>query len=327
MKEVSTMTEATSPSSLNDIARALNGKRIGNKVRAPGMGCSPRSTALEVSIRPDGTLKITDYTGADYREVYRYVHEKLGIPFPKRQDLQELRRDARQRTRDLQKHTTPATEDSDGTLVGRIERALDTFASAENSRKTLVELYLVLRGLELSDAVAQDVIRFHPRACWKLETGLMTLPTMVSLCRCIYSDEPRAIRRLALHSDGTKLRGQDGKTLRFGLGPVKHTAVKIDSHCDITNGLTIGEGVETCLAARQLGYGPVWAVGDAGGIADFPVLKDIETLTILLENDANGTNQRAAERCMNRWRKAGREVVLVEPLFGNDVNDALKEGL
>src|SRR4051794_18444545 len=53
----------------------------------------------------------------------------------------------------------------------------------------------------------------------------------------------------------------------------------------VTIGLTVGEGVETCLSARQLGLRPAWALGSVRAIRTFPVLSGIEALTILEETD------------------------------------------
>ena len=44
------------------------------------------------------------------------------------------------------------------------------------------------------------------------------------------------------------------------LGVVAGAAVKLDAAGEA---LAIGEGVETAMAARQLGLRPVWAVGSA----------------------------------------------------------------
>jgi hypothetical protein len=51
------------------------------------------------------------------------------------------------------------------------------------------------------------------------------------------------------------------------LGLVHRAAVMLDP---IGDTLSIGEGVETCMAARQLGYRPAWAPGSVGAIAKFP---------------------------------------------------------
>ena len=61
------------------------------------------------------------------------------------------------------------------------------------------------------------------------------------------------------------------------LGPVRRAAVQLGS---VNGTLSIGEGVETCLAARQLGLAPVWATGSAGMVAKFPVIEGVTTLRL-----------------------------------------------
>jgi putative DNA primase/helicase len=92
----------------------------------------------------------------------------------------------------------------------------------------------------------------------------------------------------------------------------------------VLGGLRIGEGIETALAARQLGLRPTWALGSAGAVAAFPVLNGIEALTLLREHDA--ANARAADAVTARWQSAGREVFDAWPKKGKDVNDALWAG-
>ena len=57
------------------------------------------------------------------------------------------------------------------------------------------------------------------------------------------------------------------------MGPVGGAAIKLDADEDVLGGLHIGEGIETCMAARMLGLRPAWALGSAGEIAKFPVLE------------------------------------------------------
>jgi hypothetical protein len=107
------------------------------------------------------------------------------------------------------------------------------------------------------------------------------------------------------------------------LGPVAGAAIKVDDDTDVEQGLTIGEGFETCLAARALGFRLVWALGSAGTIGTFPVLAGIDALTILAETDKKGSNAKAAIECAARWTAADREVFLVTPPSG-DMNDLVK---
>ncbi len=106
------------------------------------------------------------------------------------------------------------------------------------------------------------------------------------------------------------------------LGLASGAAVKLDADDAVTMGLAIGEGIESCLAARALGFVPCWALGSAGAITAFPVLGGIECLTILAEND--DSNRRAVDACAARWHHAGREVVVVEPASGSDILDAMR---
>jgi hypothetical protein len=90
----------------------------------------------------------------------------------------------------------------------------------------------------------------------------------------------------------------------------------------MTMGLIIGEGVETCVAAKQLGFSPIWALGSVGAIETFPVLGGIECLTILAE--AGEPSRKAVQKCFERWRAAGREVEVLKSTIGGDINDAIR---
>ena len=66
---------------------------------------------------------------------------------------------------------------------------------------------------------------------------------------------------------------------------------------------------------------PTWALGSAGAISSFPVLGGVECLTLLQEND--DASARACEACAARWHAAGREVILITPKAGKDINDII----
>jgi hypothetical protein len=68
------------------------------------------------------------------------------------------------------------------------------------------------------------------------------------------------------------------------------------------------------------GYRPTWAVGSAGGIARFPLLAGIDAISVLTERNDGGANQDAVEQLRTTW--TGREVLVIEPLVGDDCNDA-----
>src|SRR5262249_7686859 len=104
------------------------------------------------------------------------------------------------------------------------------------------------------------------------------------------------------------------------LGLVHRAAIKFDRI--ETGELAIGEGPETCIAARMLGIRPTWALGSVGMIAHFPVLPNVTTLRIIGENDS--ASAEAIEMCGTRWQRAGRRVRVIKPtLDRKDLNDTL----
>jgi hypothetical protein len=182
--------------------------------------------------------------------------------------------------------------------------ALALWAASDDPRGTLVETYLRSRCLRLGDEIAVETLRWNARA-----------GAMLALFRNIKTDEPQALSRTFLDPQGKKLG-------RKFLGPVAGAAIKLDADDTVTMGLVVGEGVETCLAARQLGLRPAWALGSAGAIAGFPVLGGVECLTLLAEHDE--ASARAVETCARRWHSAGHEVLIDRALIGKDLNDALR---
>jgi putative DNA primase/helicase len=183
--------------------------------------------------------------------------------------------------------------------------------NATDPAETVAEDYLRARGLILSPELRVFVLRFHPACVW--EGG--TVPALIAGFRSISDDNAlTGIHRVRLDQPGEWPRAE-----RKMLGRVGGSAVKLDPANDF---LVIGEGVETCPAARQLALRPVWALGSAGAIAKFPPLvAGVEELTILGENDG-GANRQAAEACADIWQP--RRVTLLLPTGGHkDFNDTL----
>jgi putative DNA primase/helicase len=194
-------------------------------------------------------------------------------------------------------------------------RALAIWNEARNPRGTIVEHYLTaVRGLRLPHEIAGDVIRFHPTLFFE---GAR-VPGMVALFRDIATDEPCGIHRVFLDSEGRKLK-------RMMLGRARGAAIKLDADENVTLGLTIGEGIETCIAARLAGFRPVWALGSADAIGGFPVLSGIEAITMLGETDDGGKNYENTQACVERWIGAGREAIAVVPVAGDDLNEVWRE--
>ncbi len=294
---------------LRAIAAALGGEVSRGAVLAPGPGHSRKDRSLSVKLShqsPDGFI-VHSHAGDDFRVCRDYVAGRLG-----------LGRDRSRRPDSPRAAPSPRADLDRMDDEARIARATALWNEAADPRGTIVEAYLRSRGLELPDDVAGATIRFHGAAPWldRSANTLIRVPAMLAAMRSIDADRITAVHRTRLTPDGAKV---DRRMLGIAAG----AAVKLDPDENVTAGLTIGEGIETCLAGRQLGFRPVWALASAGAVAAFPVLAGIEALTVLEENDE--ASDRATSACGARWHEASREVVLVRPIIGNDVNDAIRE--
>lgn len=175
---------------------------------------------------------------------------------------------------------------------------------------TLAEVYLNNRGIYVPDE-ALSVLGLHRHCPFEGRRA----PALIALVEHIITGEPLAIHRRELTQEATKAGPAKA------LGPVAGGAIKLAR--PVNGELTIGEGVETCLAGMQLGYGPAWSAISAGGIKNFPVLGYIDRLTILVDHDEAGES--AAKECRARWQRAGKSVCLVMPdPPGWDMNDFLR---
>ena len=124
--------------------------------------------------------------------------------------------------------------------------ALRIWDAARSIRVTLAEHYLGrVRGVDVDQILElDDVLRFEARCLF----GDDRLPCIVALVRDILTDEPKAIQRIALDSDGNKIE-------RRSLGPKKGGAIKLWPDAEVTQGLVVGEGLET-VAAAAVNFAP-----------------------------------------------------------------------
>jgi hypothetical protein len=287
------------------VARALGGSVSGRNVVAPGPGHSRADRSLSIKIdpaAPDGFI-VHSFAGDLPAECRDYVRAVIGLDPRGRRRRQASGRWSPRRT------VAP-----DNNAAERSALALRLWNEARDPRDTVIAGYLASRDLMLPVDIAGDVIRFHPA----LKFNCQPVSGMVALLRDIKTNEPCGIHRTFLDSDGCKLD-------RKMLGRARDAAIKLDADENVTLGLHIGEGIESCLAARLAGFRPVWALGSAGAIATFPVLAGIEAITVLGEVNDGGANHRAAQACAARWIAAGREAFIVTPRVGGDLNDVWRE--
>jgi putative DNA primase/helicase len=269
----------------------LNGP---NSVLVPGPGHSKADRSLSIKIDPTDPqgFKAHSFSGDDWRTCRDYISAKLGL-------------NHKPQVYRLQPRATAAPS----------EFALRLWSESISARGTIIEThYLKSRQLELPDQ-ADDALRFHPCCPFGKDTRY---PCMIALYRDIRTNEPKAIHRTAVTPDGKKID-------RKALGPKAGCAIKLTPDENVTDGLTIAEGIETAIAGMALNFCPTWALGDAGAVAKFPVLQGVECLTILVDNDASGTGQASALECSKRWTGTGCEVFRVVPTStGTDMADVIR---
>lgn len=192
--------------------------------------------------------------------------------------------------------------------------------------RTPVLTYLEARAIYDLPPNVDDVLRYHPQ-CPFGKNG--TAGCMIALLRDVLTDKRVAIHRTWITRQG-KTHG------RKALGPLVGAAVKLwplDG-----DRLTIGEGIETVLAAATRDdiikwrepLRPAWAATVALSLARFPVIASVRQLRILVDNDATQTGQVHSETCAVRWARAGKTVVRLTPVRGQgrdkvDFNDLVRE--
>jgi putative DNA primase/helicase len=306
---------------IRTMARALGGNVTGHgTMLVPGPGHSSRDRSLSIKLdpqAPDGLL-IYSHAGDDWRACRNYVRSKLGLPDWRPGDEQDRRVNPAhalvidQTELDHEAEKRPRTEDD----LDRIARALAIWDEGGDPHGSPVEQYLHARRLDGADFTG-DVLRFHPRCPWRDENTGRTIfiPCLIAAFRSIDDGMLTGIHRIRLDQPQ-----RWPKTERRMLGIVARAAIQLDP---LGDGLAIGEGVETCLAARILGIQPAWALGSVGAISGFPILDGIKHLHIL--GETGEASQTAIKFCGRRWKAAGRRVRIITPKagLGSDINDVL----
>ena len=163
-------------------------------------------------------------------------------------------------------------------------------------------------------------VRFHPRIYHWQERR--RFPAMVALITDIATCRPISLHFTFLKPDGSDKADIDKPRLLM-TGHSSRGVVRLCPDDEVTMGIIIGEGIETCLTA-MLEFGAVWSCLDAGGIKAFPVLPGIEGITVLIDNDNAGAD--AFEAVRERYNAAGVEVIgiKIDGASGTDLNDLVR---
>jgi hypothetical protein len=300
-----------------EAARLLGGEAHGHRVLCPGPGHSRTDRSLSLRFTPDAPdgFIVHSFAGDDWSACRDYVRERLGL--------------APADWRSRRSHVAPGglrpIEAPDAHQAQRIERALAIWKGARDLRGTAAASYLQGRGLDVSEDLSH-ALRFSA----SLRLDAKPACGVIALMRDAIADDPCGIHRTYLHPDGRPVveffaecapARCKGHKVRRMLG--RTGAIKLDDAADVVSGLHVGEGIETCLTARQLGFRPVWALGSAGAIRVFPALAGIEAISVIEEND-EASRRASAELCA-RYEAAGCEAFrIVVPAHANDLNDLVK---
>jgi putative DNA primase/helicase len=283
------------------LAKALGGRKAGGGWTARCPAHDDRTPSLSIRDADDGKVLIRCHAGCNQEQVIATLWAR-GL-----WTENGSRRYKRLASRGVAKRTEPNRDDAK-----RTEAALAIWDAARPSDGTLVETYLVSRRLHLPPT---PTLRFH--AGLKHPSGDIW-PAMIALMTRGFDDKPLAIHRTFLARDGRGKAPVDPQKMM--LGPCRGGAVRLAENRKV---LMIGEGIETCLTAKQATGLPAWAALSTSGLRTLDLPDVVRDVIVLADGDDPG--EAAARDCALRWRWEGRRVRIARPPEGMDFNDMLRD--
>jgi putative DNA primase/helicase len=197
---------------------------------------------------------------------------------------------------------------SDAARQSAIERLLRLANKPE-----IVSAYLAERAI----AASSPVLRGHP-ACnyYDHDHGLVgRFPAVVAP---ILAPDGKLICAHRIYLANLEPRKKNMEVA----GTLNGAAVRL---YEVDDEMGVGEGIETCLAARQLFGVPTWAALTAHGVETFHPPAGIQRLHIFGDNDSNFTGQCAAFRLAKRLAGTLEIFINIPPEPGTDWNDVLRQ--
>jgi len=289
--------------SAHDVARVLGGavkSRTGWLCRCPvpghGKGRGDKSPSLSVADGEKG-LVWKCWAGCS-QEAVRDALESRG--------LLDERRGGGTAPRPLPASRTPLLVAGAEAEANR-EAAHRIWQAAQPADETLVEAYLVSRGLVLPDCKA---IRFaqslkHPSGDhW---------PAMVCAVQAADGRFLGVHRTFLAHDGSGKAPVSPAK---MSLGPISGGAVHLGPAAD---GMLVGEGIESTLAGMQVSGRPGWAALSTSGMKALVLPGGVKEVIIAADHDKPGLE--AAHAAGRRWMDEGRTVQIALPPSGKDFAD------
>ena len=299
--------------SLTEVARVMGGDAQDGEVRCPGPGhtSADRSLCIRPSSKhPRGFIAFSHSPADEDLDCADYVCEMLGVPngtdptdgFPGGPSDEQRRKDREQRIKQAEAEQAKAKALNSKNAERIYNDAEPLMNPIEDN---LAHTYLTQgRGIPFDHAQLDAIenLRFAPNHYHGNRKE--KFPALIAAYRDIETDEIKGIHRTYLHFTGLKKAGRlSSNEQKKMYGPSKNAAIKLapigDDGC-----LGIAEGIETALTVIAHGWGPVWSVMSANGMKDFPIIDEVQTLTIFA--DAGEAGVAAAQKCAERWIAAGK---------------------
>jgi putative DNA primase/helicase len=281
------------------IANALGGRKVGVGWMARCPAHDDRKSSLSIRDSRDGKVLVRCHAGCEQAQVITALAAR------------DLWTESKPRRFTRSAPRTVATSQPDRDDGKRTEMAFAIWSSTTPADGTLVETYLISRGLRLP---APPTLRFHAGARHPLGS---LWPAMVALVTRGSDDAPMAIHRTFLARDGGGKAPVDPQKMM--LGPCRGGAVRLATFGDV---LMVGEGIETCLAVMQATGHPAWAALSTSGLRALDLPSHVREVIVLADGDEPG--EAAARDAARRWKRELRRVRIARPPWGFDFNDVLR---
>ncbi|MHC2250995.1 hypothetical protein ACVILK_000687 [Bradyrhizobium embrapense] len=180
-------------------------------------------------------------------------------------------------------------------VQARQQTAGEIWSEAVPIAGTHAEAYLLARGIPVPPGGWDDCLRFHRSVAYDLDTRL-SFPTLVARVDDVFGDLTAIWK---VHLDPSKAAKAPVEKAKIGAGAAAGGAVRIGG---VAAHIGLGEGLETCLAARALikYRRPVWAGLSTSGVAGLEPPIEVERITSFPDGD-------------KPWRRQDGDLVLTEP--------------
>lgn len=164
-------------------------------------------------------------------------------------------------------------------------------------------------------------IRFHPALEYfekDAKTDKTTVthkgPAMVSMLTDI-NGRTCGLHRTWLTDEGEKAAVASPRRLTSAVSthPIAGSAVKFDAADGPV--LSVGEGIESSLAARAIAGFPTWSTVNKALMAKLEVPEHVQFVIVWADRDNSGAGQSAAGELVQRMRSLGKKAVVVIPPF------------